>query len=114
MNQLLRRISSTGFVFAILALLCLTDRRADERAASTPPALVGTWKLVSTKYGAAKEFTKYADKAPHLKLITPTHFAWFATEKGKVIETAGGRYSLKGNSYIETVEFGNGEMIAYL
>ena len=67
--------------------------------------LVGTWKLVSGKYGG-NEF-KFPEGTTMLKHVTPTQFMWATYDKdGKVFRAAGGFYTLKGDTYEETPEYG--------
>jgi hypothetical protein len=69
--------------------------------------LVGTWKLVARKYGAKE--VKIAPGTTMLKQVTPTQFMWVSYDTdGKVFRTAGGRYTLKGDQYAETPEYGAG------
>jgi hypothetical protein len=69
--------------------------------------LVGTWKLVSAKYGGqesplAKDFTT-------LKHFTPTHSMWVSFDKtGKVTRTGGGPYSFDGKTLEDTPAYGLG------
>src|SRR6266851_9782021 len=66
--------------------------------------LVGTWKLVSAKYGG-KEAT-FPEGASMLKHVTPTQFMWVTYDKdGTVTLAAGGGYALKGEDYEETPEY---------
>ena len=70
--------------------------------------LVGTWKLVSAKYGG-QDF-KFPEGETMLKHVTPAHFMWATFDKdGKVYRTAGGPCSLKGDTYTETPEYGFGQ-----
>ena len=64
-------------------------------------AHLGTWELVSMKYGDAKEFSDYPKDHRRLKMITATHFTWvdYDPKTGKVNSMAGGPYSLKAVSY---------------
>jgi len=67
--------------------------------------LVATWKLVSGKYGG-NDF-KFPEGTTMLKHVTPTQFMWVTYDKdGKVFRTAGGAYTLKGETYEETPEYG--------
>ena len=69
--------------------------------------LIGTWKLVSAKYGG-QEF-KFPQGTTHIKHITPTQFMWATyDEKGTVARAAGGSYTLDGDAYEETPEYGIG------
>jgi hypothetical protein len=79
-------------------------------------AHLGTWELVSMKYGDAKEFSDYPKDHRRLKMITATHFTWvdYDPKTGKVNSMAGGPYSLKEGAYTETVEFVGQGMESYL
>ncbi len=74
------------------------DAKADNK-------LIGTWKLVSAKYGG-NEF-KLPEGTTMLKHVTPSQFMWaMYGEDGKVSRAAGGGYTLKGDDYAETPEYG--------
>jgi hypothetical protein len=68
---------------------------------------LGTWQLVSAKYGDEKEFSDVSNQGPHLKMLTPDRFVWVIYDsKTKLISRSmGGSYRLQGSSYTETVEF---------
>jgi hypothetical protein len=69
--------------------------------------LVGTWKVVSAKYGGKE--VKWPEGTTTVKHVTPTQFMWAAYDKdGKVTQAVGGRYTLKGEDYAETPEYGVG------
>jgi hypothetical protein len=74
---------------------------------TTPKSLMGTWKLVSAKYGGqesplANDFTTF-------KHFTPTHFMWVSFDKaGKVTRTGGGPYTYDGKTLEETPAYGLG------
>ncbi len=77
---------------------------------------LGTWQLVSTKYGDAKEFSDYPKERRRLKLITATHFTWvdYDTNTKKIASSAGGPYTLRDGVYTETIEFVGEGMETYL
>jgi hypothetical protein len=77
------------------------------------PRIVGTWKLVSTKYGEAKEHTPYPGGSVRLKIINPTHFVWLENSNGSIQSGAGGRYTLAGSAYTETIDFAGSGMEEY-
>jgi hypothetical protein len=88
---------------------------ADEpkKAEAKPDKLVGTWKMVSAKYDG-KDVT-CADGSTRLKHITPTQFMWASYDKdGKVDAALGGPYTLKGDKYEETPEYGIGDVLELL
>jgi hypothetical protein len=90
-------------VFAVAA----PGARADEPKPAAKPEnkLVGSWKLVSAKYGG-NEF-KFPEGTTMVKHITPTQFMWATYDAdGKVTRAAGGGYTLKGDAYEETPEYG--------
>lgn len=92
---------------AVVGLLLIPAVRADEPKGKekAPDNLVGTWKLVSAKYGG-KEI-KFAEGSTTIKHITPAQFMWATYDKdGKVTRAAGGTYTRKGDSYEETPEYG--------
>ena len=107
------------FVSIAVALLALTvfacPLAAQEKAASDGKHL-GTWKLVSTKYGTATDFTKRGEESVRLKLITATHFTWVEVENSskKVVASAGGKYTMSGATYTETIDFAGDGMEAFL
>jgi hypothetical protein len=81
----------------------------DEPKVNAPQAnkLVGTWKLVSAKYGG-EEF-KFPEGTTHIKHITPTHYMWATYDQdGKVTRASGGTYTLDGDQYEEHPEYGIG------
>ena len=77
---------------------------------------LGTWQLVSTKYGDEKEFSNYSAERRRVKLITATHFTWvdYNGDTKEISSAAGGPYSLEGNVYTETIEFVGEGMESYL
>jgi hypothetical protein len=84
--------------------------------------LIGTWKLVSGKYGREVQFpegttVKYGGKEVQfsegttiLKHVTPSHFMSVTYDQyGRVTRGLGGRYTLNGEELAETPEYGLGE-----
>lgn len=68
-------------------------------------SLVGTWKLVSAKYGGKEH--KFDEGTTTVKHVTPAQFMWASYDKdGKVTRAAGGAYTLKDGKYEETPEYG--------
>jgi RNA polymerase sigma factor (sigma-70 family) len=82
--------------------------RAADPKAGPENKLIGTWKLVSAKYDG--EAVTFPEGVTTVKHVTPTQFMWAGYGKdGKVIRAAGGSYSLKGDAYEETPEYGVGK-----
>lgn len=86
----------------ILVALSAFTARAEEPKAENK--LVGTWKQVSAIYGG-REFKP--EGVTTLKHVTPTQFMWASYDRdGVVSRTAGGGYTIKGDVYEETPEYG--------
>ena len=107
-----------GQALALIFVLLLVPGRSTGQEKSTEGAgkHLGTWRLVSTKYGEATEFTKYREGSKRLKLINATHFTWVEVnaDTKEVISLAGGSYKLAGNTYTETIEWAGEGMQDYL
>lgn len=83
------------------------DAAAKGKAAQQAHPLVGTWKLVSAKYGG--NVSDLPTRMTMLKHVTPTQFMWVRYDKdGKVSGAAGGGYKIDGDKYAETPEYGIG------
>jgi hypothetical protein len=96
-------------VIIALTLAAATAQSAEAKAdTKSENKLVGTWKLVSAKYGG-EEF-KFEEGLTTVKHVTPTQFMWASYDKdGKVTRAAGGDYTLKGEVYEETPKYGISE-----
>jgi hypothetical protein len=93
---------------ALAALFTLVESHAVAEKPKTENKLVGTWKLVSAKYGGQE--AKFPEGHVMLKHVTPTQFMWATYDNdGKVYRAAGGGYTLKGEDYAETPEYGMGD-----
>jgi hypothetical protein len=75
--------------------------------AKDPVNCLGTWELMSSKYGDATEYSNDRNEVRHLKMITPTHFTWviYDNKTSQISASMGGTYSLQGGTYTEKVEF---------
>ena len=107
------------FLVAALAvttcLLMLAAHNAPTRLAASEPKgeartankLVGTWKLVSARYGGRE--STLPKEATTLKHVTPTHYMWVTFDKdGQVTRTQGGSYVFDGGVLKSTPEYGLG------
>src|SRR5262249_57023073 len=102
-------IRALAVVLAGLATASLcAPGRTDEQA--TKARILGTWRLVSYKYGDQGDLRPAPASLTTLKHITPTHFEWVRYDPNtkKAQSAAGGRYTLAGSQYTETVEYGFG------
>jgi hypothetical protein len=82
--------------------------RAAEQGDQYEQRAIGTWKLLSAKYG--DDAVDVAKLGVTLKHITPTSFMWLSydPETKEVSRTSGGTYTLKGDQYEETPRYGLG------
>ncbi|MGD0261857.1 MAG: hypothetical protein ABSD29_18975 [Verrucomicrobiota bacterium] len=98
-----RGLALAAVLFAGLGLITLTD--ASSGSSHLAKDLIGTWILV----GKPGEFGQAPAAGGRLKFWTGTH--WCITQadpkNGVVIFHHGGTYTLKGDNYLETVEFAN-------
>jgi hypothetical protein len=93
-------------VIIALAVMAVTARSAEPKGdAKSENKLVGTWKIVSAKYGGQE--LKFDEGVTTVKHVTPTQFMWASYDKdGKVTRAAGGDYTLKDEAYAETPAYG--------
>jgi len=102
-------------LLALVAAVAFTSARSaadgpKKAEAKSENKLVGTWKLVSAKYGG-NEIT-FPEGTTTLKHVTPTQFMWaFYDKDGKVGAALGGPYTLMGDKYEETPEYGVGDVL---
>ena len=110
----MRQISVAVLVslVAVAAFTSFTSGRSTagdskKAEARTENKLVGTWKQVKAKFGGKE--AKFPEGNTQLKHITPTHFTFVDYDKdGKFIDAFGGPYTLNGEKYEETIEYGVG------
>jgi hypothetical protein len=102
----MRQIVVAVLLLSVTFVVAATRTAADEQGdAKKQNKLVGTWKLTSAKYGG-EEF-KFPEGTTTIKHVTPTQFMWATYDKdGTVFRAAGGGYTLKGDVYEETPEYG--------
>ena len=95
------------FVICVAGIGLRADDADKEKALRAK--LIGTWKLVSAKYGGQAQDPPNSDVM--LKHVTPAGFTWLSYKKdsGEVYRSAGGTYTLKGDSYTEKVVYGLGD-----
>jgi hypothetical protein len=108
----MRRISMAALV-SLIAIAAFTSGRstaADPKAeGKTENKLVGTWKMVKARYGGVEY--KIPEDTTEFKHITQAHFMLAAIDKDGIVRAAiGGPYTLKGEKYVETPEYGLSEI----
>lgn len=104
----MRQIRIMALALLVAVALASARSAAEEpkkQEAKPENKLLGTWKLVSARYGG-QEF-RFPEGNTMIKHVTATQFIWVTYDKdGKVTRAAGGGYTLKGEVYEETPEYG--------
>lgn len=73
------------------------------------PDITGTWKIEAYRHNiSANEFTTWPESAPEIKFITEKSFCWvsYNANTKKLTSSAGGSYTLEGDQYTESIEYG--------
>ncbi len=104
MRQIAIILLAWGVAVAFLPTCTAADE--PEKAEAKPDnELVGTWKLVSAKYNGQEN--TLPEGITMLKHVTTAQFMWAIYDKdGKIESALGGPYTLKGDKYDETPEYG--------
>src|SRR5262245_2453617 len=111
-RPIMRRNSLPMFAAISMIGMASTTIRAEEPrgTAKEENKLVGTWKLVAIK-SDGKELT-LPEGFARIKHVTPTQFNWVDLDKDSKIRFGlGGTYTLKGDKYEETPEYGLGGVL---
>jgi len=101
-------VTATLLIVASLAVLAFR-KPGSVPEKETGNIIMGTWQLDSYKYGTTtNSFTSITADRPHIKLITENRFLWvtYDAESKKILESAGGTYTLNGENYIESIDYG--------
>ena len=74
--------------------------------------LVGTWKMVSAKFGGKD--SDLPTRLTVLKHVTPTHMTWMRSDPktGEVVAMASGVWKISGDQYSDTPTMGMGSQFA--
>jgi hypothetical protein len=101
-------LSSCTLVFFVVALLAAFPRANQQQdTAKACASLVGTWRLATAAYGGDEY--KVPPGTATIKHVTPAQFTWLTYgADGTVTRAAGGGYTLNGDTYAETPEYGIG------
>src|SRR5262245_56606204 len=125
LRQILRmRQISMAVLVSLVAITAFTSFTSVHSGASGPSGdgdpkkagagmenkLVGTWKMVKAMYGG-----KEANIGTEFKHVTQAHFTLVAIDKDGTVRAAiGGPYTLKGEKYEETPEYGLSAVFTYI
>lgn len=97
-------------MFVVIFVSCSQEIKNNEKL-----SIEGTWLLFSgeTIVKADTTFTNYTDQQKTIKIINENHFSFLRHDLNKGIDSSavfvagGGKYSLKGNTYTEHLEYCN-------
>jgi hypothetical protein len=105
-----RRLAVPALCLAVLCLCVDVLRGGDAPAKPSDlrTAIVGTWKMASMKVNGEKNDLPATSVT--YKHVTPAGFTWLSYQKdtGVVFRAGGGTYTLAGDAYTETIEYGVG------
>ena len=105
----MRQLQMAMIVVLLIGVLDSSKASADEPK-KAENQLLGTWKLVSAKYGG--EDVKFPEGSARIKHVTAIQFMWADYDKdGKWQGALGGSYSMKENKYEEVPEYGSEEVL---
>ena len=96
-------------VIAVLTACAATAKKEASVTKANP--LLGTWQLALYKYGSTSSaFIVASPVSSRIKMITDTHFLWvhFDRTTKTISGSAGGTYTLTGDKYTESIDFGLG------
>ena len=100
--------TATLFIFAALTIVAFRNSDSGSKKKSND-IIMGTWQADSYKWGStSSSFTRFTPDRPHIKMITGNRFLWitYDAETKKILESAGGTYTLDGENYTESIDYG--------
>lgn len=108
-NLYIYRMKTNFLPIAVLSILLLSC--SAPKKPSVP--IVGTWRLISgtTITQGVSSTTDYTKKSNMIKIINDSHFAFLKhdinspQDSSNHFDAGGGSYTLKGNTYIEHLEY---------
>jgi hypothetical protein len=104
-----RTLAKMG-AFSVLIVVVGVLRSHSQTPSPDSGKLLGTWRLVSAVYN--DEPVKDVGRTEiQIKHITDVQFTWvtYNADTKQVKSSLGGTYSIKGDSYIETPQYGLGD-----
>jgi hypothetical protein len=109
-------IAKSKHLGEISDLLSKRGTQPQQEPGKKPSPLLGTWELVSLKYGDQEAFTDFPKNLRRIKMFTETRYIWFQfeTDARQLHNAGGGSYTFADDSLTESTDFGLGEMISYL
>src|SRR5262245_356519 len=122
LRQILRtRQISTAVLISLVAVAAFTFGASVRSTAADPKKaearaeneLVGTWKQIKARFGGKEH--KIPEGTMQLKHITPTHYMFVDIDKdSNIFDARGGPYTLKGDRFESTPEYGVSEIFKVL
>jgi hypothetical protein len=99
-------ITAMLIVSVIIASATVPAEKASKKKRKAD--ITGTWQMESYKHSSmVNEFTMVPENMPRIKLITEDSFCWSNIDgSGKISSSAGGKYTLEGDQYTESIDYG--------
>jgi hypothetical protein len=99
-------VSVSALIIAVLTISAVSGASEIKKKSVS---ISGTWQLESYKYGPTQSsFIDIQKNRIRLKVINETNFIWvdYDPQTGQVTKSAGGSYTVVGNTYTESLDFG--------
>jgi hypothetical protein len=96
----------------VVALVCVTVPGGGVVAEDGVPGgtkLDGAWRMTGFRGAEGGEYAQLPEGVRHIKLVAGGRFVWTTAQDGKIIRSAGGKCTVKGDKYTEVIEFTVGE-----
>ena len=113
----IKKLIIFGLIIAGMTCInsCVKKEGYNKRLQKESTSIIGTWKLISgtTIKGKDTIATDYTQRQEMIKIINETHFAFLrhdlksGKDSNAIFVAGGGKYTLKGNKYIEHLEYFN-------
>jgi hypothetical protein len=99
-------------VFSVLIVVMGVLSSHSQTPSPDNSKLLGTWRLVSAVYND-EPLKDVGKKEIQIKHITDVQFTWVAynADTKQVTSSLGGTYSARGDSYVETPQYGLGDVL---
>ena len=115
MEKKILTILSLIIVALIGIYSCANEEGDNKKLHQEPTSIIGTWKLISgtTIKGKDTIVTDYTQNQEMIKIINETHFSFLrhdlknGRDSNAIYVAGGGKYTLKGNKYIEHLDYFN-------
>lgn len=91
----------------LLVVFASFDGSDQKRVVENDEQLIGSWKMVSYRYGNDSIFREVPIFTKFVKHLTKSHFTWVSYQEdgNMIVGAGGGTYRTDGETYTENIEF---------